>query len=385
VNAREDRDHEPGGSRVELHPGQLTRYRLRPSLEVFRASSGDLYLLQPGEAGDLLIRKAAPADVALVETLRGDGAAERELRDRTRLGDDALRAKLDALAQAGALIAESEPAATLPAGLAERFDRQLPYLGETGDPRAAQLRLRDATVVVLGCGCLGNWALGALACTGIGHFTLVDPDEVELSNLNRQVLYNLADVGAPKVSGAQAWLHRFDPAVEVRAVRRRVRGPDDLVDVLEGADVLVHAADWPPYALLRWVDEACRATGVPFIIGGQRPPVLKIGPTFIPGLTACVTCQETATRRSFSLFDELAAQRDVEASRSITLGPASGIAGTLMALEVLHLVLGRRVPTEGRSLLLDTRTLETRWEELERLSDCPACHHLPDGKEESRP
>jgi bacteriocin biosynthesis cyclodehydratase domain-containing protein len=385
VNPRDDRDHDPARSGVELHPGQLTTagasYRLRPSLEVFQASSGDLHLLQPGEAEDLVIRGATAADVALVHALQGDGAELGRLRDRTRLGAGALQAKLDALARAGALIAETGPVPALPAGLAERFERQLPYLAETGDPRAAQLRLREANVVVLGCGCLGNWALGALACTGIGHFTLVDDDDVELSNLNRQVLYGPADVGASKVSAARAWLHRFDPAVEVRAVRRRVRGPEDLADVLEGADALVHAADWPPYSLLRWVDEACRSSAVPFIIGGQRPPMLKIGPTFIPGRTACATCQEIATRRAFPLFEELAARRDAEPSRSITLGPASGIAGTLMALEVFHLVLGRRVPTEGRSLLLDTRTLETRWEDVERLSDCPACHHLGNGTE----
>ena len=80
-------------------------------------------------------------------------------------------------------------------------------------------------------------------------------------------------------------------------------------------------------------------------------------------------------RRAFPLYDELADRLNAEPPRATTFGPASGIAGTLVALELTHLLLGRPVATEGRALLLDMRTLATRWEEVERLRDCPACHH----------
>jgi molybdopterin-synthase adenylyltransferase len=380
VNSDDDRDDRADRPRVGLREGQLsptervTRYRMRPSVEPFlAASTGDLYLLRPGESEDLVVRGADAVDRALVEALRGSGKELHELR--AAVGCDDLAARLRALDAAGVLIEEHGAPARLPGQLAERFDRQLPYFGETGDAAEAQLRLRAATVVVLGCGGLGTWALAGLATAGVGRFVLVDHDTIETSNLNRQILYGPDDVGAPKAERAAAWLRRFDPDVDVRALRGQVSGPDDLVPLLRGADVLVQTADWPPHAIVRWADEACRSSGVPYLIGGQRPPVLRIGPTFVPGETACFACHELALRRAFPLYEELTRARDAEPARAITLGPASGIAGTLIALEVMHLLVGRPPATAGRALLLDMRTLETRWEAVERLDDCPACHH----------
>jgi ThiF family len=162
---------------------------------------------------------------------------------------------------------EGEPA-ELPPDLAARFHRQLPYLAGFGDPAALQLRLRASTVAVLGCGGLGTWALGALAGAGVGSFVLVDDDVVEASNLNRQVLYGAGDVGRAKVDRAAAWLRAFDPGVRVVTHRLRVAGPDDVGSAIAGADVLVQTADTPPYALVRWVDSACRSLGIPYVLGG---------------------------------------------------------------------------------------------------------------------
>jgi molybdopterin/thiamine biosynthesis adenylyltransferase len=320
-----------------------------------------------------VIRDAGPEERALVAALQGDGRSVAELEQVTGLSPKAVAEKLEALVGAGVADRTPSDPVALPAKLAERFDRQLPYLGEAGDPGAAQLRLRRACVAVLGCGGLGTWALGALASAGVGHFILVDHDTVELSNLNRQLLYCEADVGTLKVERVADWVRRFDPDVEVRALPLEVTSVADVVDLLDGVDVLVQTADWPPYRMVRWVDEACRMTGVPYVIGGQRPPVVKVGPTFVPGVTACFACQETAFTRDFPRYPELARQRDEQPARSITLGPASGIAGTLIASEVMHLLLGRPIATAGRALLLDLRTLETTWEAVERDPDCPAC------------
>ena len=123
----------------------------------------------------------------------------------------------------------------LPPALLERFDRQLPYLAEEGDAGALQADLRHATVVVLGCGGLGTWALGGLASAGVGRFVLIDDDVVELSNLNRQVLYGVADLGTAKVERAAAWLARFDPDIRVASHRVRIESADALLPLLAGA------------------------------------------------------------------------------------------------------------------------------------------------------
>jgi molybdopterin-synthase adenylyltransferase len=352
------------GDRLGIAP----RYRLRASIEPFFAASGDVYLLRPGTRDEHVIRAPSDEDRALLLRLAREPVAAPD--------DGDVAARIAPLVAAGVVVLEpSSP--PLARADAERFDRQLPYLGELGDARDVQRRLRAGRVVVLGCGGLGTWALGAMASVGIGSFVLIDDDTIELSNLNRQILYGEADLGRTKVTVAAEWLRRFDASVEVLTIAQRVTGPDDLDGAVAGADALVLVADWPPYDLARWVNEACLTHGVPFITAGQLPPLLKIGPMYIPGHGACLECHESSVRREFPLYDELVERRRREPPPATTLGPASGIVGTLLSLEVMHLIAATEPPTtHDRALLLDMRTLEARWEGIERDPACAACSGL---------
>jgi bacteriocin biosynthesis cyclodehydratase domain-containing protein len=346
--------------------GQLgARYRLRPSVELFSAADGDVYLLRTGGAPTMVVRRPEREDRALLERLVVEAVPAPEGSEQAR--------RLAPLRAAGLLIEERDGPPLAPE-LAERFDRQLPYFAERADPNAVQRALRDATVAVLGCGGLGTWALAALASLGVGRFVLVDDDTVALHNLNRQVLFGLADVGSAKVDCAARWVGRLDPGIEVLAHRRRVESADDAAAMLAGSDVVVLAADWPPYALGRWVNRACVAAGIPFLTAGQQPPVLKIGPAYVPGRGPCFACHERALAAEFPLYPELAEHRRRHPTAATTLGPASGVVGTLLALEVMHLLIDDRpIATEGRALLIDMRTLEQRWEPVARDPDCLTC------------
>lgn len=340
-------------------------YKLRGSLELFLASDGDAYLLRGGSGREHVIRGPEPADRELLRRL-AEGPVDVPPSSATER-------RLLPLIEAGAVI-PAPGLDALPGGDAERFSRQLPYLEDIApDAVAAQRRLRESTVAILGCGGLGTWALGALASLGVGRFVLVDDDHVELSNLNRQILYGVGDLGEPKVERAAGWIRRFDPSIEVEAHRRRVAGPEGL-GMITGADVLLLLADWPPYELPRWVNNAALAAGVPFMLAGQQPPLVKIGPTFLPGDGACFACQEHRSRADYPLYDELAEQRMRTPPEAATLGPASALVGAILAMEVLHLLVGGRPPaTHDRVLLLDTRTLEQRWEPVQRDPGCPSC------------
>jgi molybdopterin/thiamine biosynthesis adenylyltransferase len=339
------------------------RYRMRRALELFFAEDGDAYLLRGGSGQEHIIRAPSDDDRALLRQL-----AEGELE--VVPASDAAR-RIRPLIQSGAVIPAPDVGALGPSD-AERFDRQLPYFEDFGDPVEAQQRLRASTVAVLGCGGLGTWALGALASAGVGSFVLVDDDSVDLSNLNRQVLYGIADVGEPKVKRAAAWLAAFDPSIDVETQRRLIRGPDDL-EFLAGCDALLLTADWPPYDLARWVNAASLRHGVPYVVAGQQPPLVKIGPTYVPGDGACYVCHEQRLRGSFPLYDQLAQQRRIAPPASTTLGPASALIGSLLSLELLHLLVGQPVATRDRMLLIDIRTLDARWEDVERDPECPAC------------
>jgi bacteriocin biosynthesis cyclodehydratase domain-containing protein len=160
----------------------------------------------------------------------------------------------------------------------------------------------------------------------------------------------------------------------VRSLRQRIESESDATAAIAGADVVVLAADWPPYELGRWVNAACVAAGVPFLTAGQQPPLLKVGPAYVPGRGPCFACHERHLAAEFPLYPELAEHRRRNPAPATTLGAASGVVGTLLALEVMHLLIGtERVATEGRAMLLDMRTLEQRWEAVARDPACPAC------------
>jgi molybdopterin/thiamine biosynthesis adenylyltransferase len=336
---------------------------LHPWVEPFVAASGDVYLMRPGWGADVAVRRPAPEDRALLDRLVAGGSVA---------ADEPEAERLRGLLAAGVVV--EGPATPAPVQDAERFDRQLPYLAGYTDPATAMARLRGARVCVIGCGGLGTWALAATASLGVGAFTLADDDVVERSNLNRQILFGEDDVGLPKVELAAAWLARFDAGIAVRTSRRRVGSAADAAALVSDADLVILAADWPPYELGRWINQACVERGVPFLSAGQQPPLLRIGPTYVPGAGACFACHEATLGESFPLYDEISAYRRRHGTTAITLGPASGLLGCTLALETLHLLTGTGpVGTQDRALLVDMRTLETRWEPISRRPGCTVC------------
>jgi molybdopterin/thiamine biosynthesis adenylyltransferase len=356
-----------------------TQPRLAPDVEAFPASDGRLYLLCGGPEPDLVIEGTGPRERALLELLTEGETPLEELNARLETvapGDDVAGA-LHALAAHGLLQEAAPPSRS--SGLTPeecaRYDRQLPYLVLAGrGADTAQLRLRDARVTILGVGGLGSWTLCGLACAGVGHVRLVDHDTIDLSNLNRQLLYRRDDVGRPKVDAATEAIAAFNPSIVVEALAERMSGPDDVARVIDGADLLVATADSPMYDLARWINRACLAAGVPWITAGQVPPLVRVGPLHIPGRTGCFECQERAARRSFALYDELAAWRQAHPTVATTLGWASGVIGSLLAGEVIHLLTGVCEPaTIGTAVTVDLRTLQITRESVERDPGCPVC------------
>lgn len=393
MSSHEDRGHRASGpERVRLLQGRLDSaigspageagdplYLLRGSVEPFVDRQGALYFVRPGMP-DLVVRDPDPLDVALVTALAGGARSMDELLADPALGEPggkALSKKLAALA-AAQLLQISDPAAAgrLTDEDRERFSRQLLYLGEFGDPAALQRGLRDASVLILGCGGLGSWAAAAAACLGLGRLILVDDDRVDLSNLNRQILFPRSSVGRLKVETLGAWLSGFDPDVRVTAHARRIGGPEDVAALLPDVDAVVLAADAPAYVIGRWVNQACASQRIPFLTAGQLPPILRIGPTYTPGAGPCLSCHEIALREESPLYDDYVAFRSGAQPTAATVGPASGVLGSMLALELMQLLIGERPTTVDAALILDMRTFEIRREVVRRRPDCPACRDL---------
>lgn len=355
----------------------MRKPRIKRTTEEIESPEGDVILLRPSADGDIRIDLPGPEERRLLAALDGNHTIEQL---RAEFGAEAVEDVVAQFQELGVVEDAADDELIAPEVL-ERFDRQLRYFSDVGSgsptPSQCQERLRGAKVAVLGVGGLGSWAAWALACCGIGEMRLVDGDEVEISNLNRQILYTEADLGQPKVERAAERLRAFDSGCRITATRRRLESEADIAGFIAGCDVVIDAADWPAHDIERWCNAACFAAGIPYITMSHFPPIARVGPLYVPGATGCFLCQEAAYRREYPLFDVVIEQRRAKPSPAATLGPACGLIGGQVGLEVMHLLTGLARPsTQGVAHMYDLQTLEVKRERVVAEPGCPVCGHL---------
>lgn len=365
-------------------PLPVERPRLKRTAEQISTPNGDLIYLRTG-ASDVEIQQPDAEERRLLAALDGT----RSLDDlRTSFGSVYVDEAVDHLREAG-LIEDATDDDRLEPSVRSRFDRQLRYFSDLGavggvTPAECQERLRQAHVVVLGTGGLGGRVAFDLACCGVGELSLLDGDRVEESNLNRQIQYAEADIGSRKVDVMAARLQAFYSEMRINAIAQRMESQDDIAAYVTGADMVVDAADWPPHELEHWCNNACFEAGVPYIAMSHFPAVVRVGPLYVPGETGCFACQDRQYRSQYPLYDTVIEQLRGRPSPAGTLGPACGLAGGMVAAEVMHYLTGLVPPPMlGAGFVLDLRTLEVEKYDVEPQPECPVCGHLRMGRTNS--
>lgn len=349
------------------------RPRLKRTTQQAETRDGDIYLLRPSTGQDVRIVSPTDADRRLLAALDGRSSCA------TLIARFGVQPVQDCLAQLEGVDALEDAADDdhIPKRVWDRFDRQLRYFGDISEgrlPSECQRSLEDARVAVLGVGGLGGWSALALACHGIGEMLLVDFDRVELSNLNRQVLYSEADIGRSKAYAAGERLSAFNSSMRIEVREERLDSEAAVADVIAGADVVIDAVDWPALDIERWVNAACFGAGIPFVAMSHFPPIARVGPFYIPGQTGCYACQETGYRRSYPLYDEVVEQQRAKSSPAATLGAACALIGGHVALDIVHYLTGLAEPSSrGASNIFDLRTMEIEREQVVPVPDCPVC------------
>lgn len=356
----------------------MRRPRIKRTTEEIETPEGDVYLLRPSAENDIRIEQPDDGERQLLAAVNGERTVA-ELREEFGTKEvDELMVQLQELE----VVEDAADDELVPAGELERFDRQLRYFSDIGaaglTPSQCQERLREAKVAVLGVGGLGGWSALALACTGVGEMWLIDGDRVEVSNLNRQIQFTESDIGELKVERAAARLRAFNSGMTVTTEARRLESEQDIAEFIAGSDVVIDAADWPAHDIERWCNAACFAAGIPYITMSHFPPIARVGPLYVPGKTGCYVCQEIGYRREYPLFDVAVEQRRAKPSPAATLGPACGLIGGHVALDLMHLLTGLSAPsTQGESHIYDLRTMEVKREPVVPEPECPVCGEMP--------
>ncbi|MFD4648913.1 HesA/MoeB/ThiF family protein [Streptomyces sp. NPDC055817] len=307
-------------------------------------------------------------------------------------GEDVLQAMTD-LWEAGFLDDAGPAPPELSPREQTRYSRGVPLLrwmdlGPRTSPWQAQLALHGARILLVGVGGTGGFAAQGLVASGVGLLHCVDPDVVELSNLNRQPLYRERDVGEPKVKAAVEDLRALNSDVTVTGEQLAVGCPADLADLVSaggpgsrGYDVVLIAADQPADIRL-WANRVCLAAGVPWAVAGYRGPLVTVG-IHVPGLGGCWECLRAGEveRRDLRLGP---GQDESVASPRMPWNPANavtaGLSGSLLVHAAIALITGVPPLDPGFRYGINLMTPgEPVLERFPRRADCPACADVPAG------
>jgi molybdopterin/thiamine biosynthesis adenylyltransferase len=239
-----------------------------------------------------------------------------------------------------------------------RYARHI-TLREIGGP--GQNRLRAARVLVVGAGGLGSPAILYLGAAGVGHIGIIDGDEVERSNLQRQVIHGEADLGRPKAQSAGDAVASLNPHISVRTYSRRFE-PGIADELLGGYDLVLDGSD--SFATRRLVNEAAVRAGCPLISAALTAWEGQISLWDPARGGPCYNC----------VFPEEPAPGLVPScAEAGVAGPLPGVMGSLMALEAVKHLTGAGQTLRGRLLLFDGLHGEARTVALEARADCPVC------------
>ena len=243
----------------------------------------------------------------------------------------------------------------------ERYSRHI-ILKEVG--LRGQKKLLNAKVLIIGAGGLGSPAAMYLAAAGVGTIGIADADEVDLSNLQRQILHSTADVGKPKTDSARETMEALNPDVQVNAHHLFVSAAN-IMELIKPYDFIIDGTD--NFAAKFLINDACVLAGKPFCHAG----IIRFHGqlmTYVPGKGPCYRC----------IFRQPPPPDAVPTCRQAgVIGAMAGVIGCMQALEAVKYIVGVGDLLTGRLLTFDALDMEAHTIQLPDNPDCPVCGGHP--------
>ncbi|MDD2747239.1 MAG: HesA/MoeB/ThiF family protein [Acidithiobacillus ferrooxidans] len=226
---------------------------------------------------------------------------------------------------------------------------------------AGQQALAAGRVLIIGMGGLGCPAAQYLAAAGVGNLTVCDGDQVDLSNLQRQILYSEADLGRPKALAARDRLRAMNQQIRVSAWVESAQ-PESLAAALDTHDVVLDCTD--NFGSRHAINRACRNAGKPLVSAAaiRWEGQLSVF-DFRVSESACYAC----------LYPDGVEDTEDTCSRSGVLGPLLGVLGSMQAAEAIRLLCTGHSPLAGQLLLVDAQSWQWRQIALRRDPTCGVC------------
>ena len=238
----------------------------------------------------------------------------------------------------------------------ERYSRMLALRDFSEDDMKS---IMNTTITVVGAGGLGSPALRLLTAIGFGKIRIIDRDIVELSNIQRQTIYNTHDIGEPKVEAASTNLKLINPNVEFDPLCISIQD-DNALDLLKGTDIILDGLD--SFVARRAVNKASLKLGVPYIFAGAVEYYANLS-TFVPGMTGCLNC----------------VMGDAQDNPNNTCAQV-GVTPTLLSLaaavevnEAVRLGTGREPILANRLMTIDSGSLTFDFFDIGKSDECPIC------------
>ena len=223
----------------------------------------------------------------------------------------------------------------------------------------AQLKLKSSKACLVGVGGLGSPAAMQLAAMGVGHLRIVDRDIVELTNLHRQHLYGVDEVGYPKVEAAAKRLHNLNPYIKIEPLPLSVN-ESNAEDIIQGMDVVVDGLD--SMASRYAINRACIKVGVPYVFGAAITTNGNLS-TIVPGETACLEC-------FYGSLD------DKKLPKCGVVGVHPSLVNIIASLEVseaIRILIGQQPRLVNKLLHFDLYEMEFSKISLSKVDCCPVC------------